>query len=185
LRHLVELHGGTVEARSAGPGKGATFTVRVPQAPVRPGQAGLTDATARSEEFDGLPSLDGLHILVVDNESDARALLRVMLEGCGASVEEATAAHEALECIRRRPPDVLLSDIAMPGEDGYALIRKVRELDGPGRMLPAAALTAFATATDRARALLAGYQAHIPKPVEPSELAAVVAALAGRTVVRG
>jgi signal transduction histidine kinase len=184
VRHLVELHGGTVEARSAGPGRGATFTVRVPQAPVRAGQIELLDEKARSEEFTDLPSLAGLHVLVVDNESDARGLLRVVLEGCGASVEEASAADEALECIRRRLPDVLLSDIAMPGEDGYALIRKVRDLDGPSRTLPAAALTAFATATDRARALLAGYQAHIPKPVEPSELAAVVAALAGRTVVR-
>ena len=183
VRHLVELHGGTVEAKSAGSGLGATFTVRVPLAPVRAGQIELMDEKARTS-FAELPSLAGLRILIVDNEADARGLLRVVLEGCGGVVDEATSAGEALERIRQQPPDVLLSDIAMPGEDGYALIRKVRGLDSPARLLPAAALTAFATATDRARALLAGYQAHIPKPVEPSELAAVVAALAGRTVVR-
>ena len=110
--------------------------------------------------------------------------MRAVLEGCGASVDEAESAAEALRCVQTDRPDVLLSDIAMPGEDGYSLIRKVRSLDGPARMLPAAAFTAYATATDRARALLAGFQAHIPKPVEPSELAAVVAALAGRTVVK-
>jgi signal transduction histidine kinase len=182
VRHLVELHGGTVDASSAGPGEGATFSVRVPLAPIRASQLDVMNGTANA--FADLPSLTGLRILVVDNEGDARVLIRVVLEGCGATVDEATSASAAIDQIRRQVPDVLLSDIAMPGEDGYTLIARVRALDGPARTLPAAALTAFATATDRARALLAGYQAHIPKPVEPSELAAVVAALAGRTVIK-
>ena len=120
-------------------------------------------------------------MLVVDNEPDARALVAAILEGCGAQVRAAASVAEAMTEIQRERPDVLLSDIAMPGEDGYALIRKVRAID---RAMPAAALTAFATAGDRARTLLAGYQAHLPTPLEPSELTAVVATLAGRTVVR-
>jgi signal transduction histidine kinase len=182
VRHVTELHGGTVEARSEGEGRGATFLVRVPLAPIRAGQIQVTDADS-ANGIGELPSLEGISVLIVDNEPDARALMRTVLEETGASVAEAETAQMALESIMRSPPDVLLSDIAMPGEDGYALIRKVRALESPARMLPAAAFTASATAADRARALLAGFQAHIPKPVEPSELAAVVAALAGRTVV--
>ena len=183
VRHLTELHGGTVRAESEGEGRGATFRVQVPLAPLRAGQIELMEAEAVSG-LGELPSLAGLRVLIVDNESDARALMRAVLEGCGAEVDEADGAAAALRALQTRRPDVLLSDIAMPGEDGYTLIRRVRSLDGPARMLPAAAFTAYATATDRARALLAGFQAHIPKPVEPSELAAVVAALAGRTVVK-
>ena len=183
VRHLTELHGGTVRAESAGEGRGATFMVRVPLAPVRAGQLERIEAEAGAALGD-LPSLAGLRVLIVDNEADARGLMRAVLEGCGATVDEAETAAEALAFLQTQCPDVLLSDIAMPGEDGYSLIRKVRSLDGPARMLPAAAFTAYATATDRARALLAGFQAHIPKPVEPSELAVVVAALVGRTVVK-
>jgi signal transduction histidine kinase len=182
VRHLVELHGGTVEASSDGPGQGATFTVTVPVAPLRTDQIVVTAASHIDASIDVTPSLAGLHVLVVDNEADARALVAAILEGCGARVTTAESAAEAMEQIRAQRPDVLLSDIAMPGEDGYELIRKLRLLDRHGPQLPAAALTAFATSGDRARALLAGYQAHLPKPVEPSELAAVVAALAGRTV---
>jgi signal transduction histidine kinase len=179
-RHLVELHGGTIEALSAGPGLGATFLVRVPvsageQSGVPPSAlAGLAD----------LPSLAGLRVLIVDNEPDSRGLMRAVLEKSGAVVDEAGTVDEALGIVGCRRPDVLLSDIAMPAEDGYALIRKVRALEPAGAPLPAAAFTAFATAQDRTRALLAGFQAHIPKPVEPSELAAVVAALAGRTILK-
>jgi signal transduction histidine kinase len=183
VRHLVELHGGTVTASSEGEGRGATFTVTVPVAPARTVES-TTEQLAASEAIGQLPSLAGLRVLVVDNEADARALVATVLERCGARVRTAPSAVEALALIQREPPDVLISDIAMPGEDGYDLIRKVRALDGTARQLPAAALTAFATASDRARALLAGYQAHLPKPVEPSELAAVVAALAGRTVAK-
>ena len=182
VRHLTELHRGTVKAESAGEGRGATFLVRVPLAPLRAGQMELIESEAHA--LGDLPSLANLRVLIVDNEPDARALMRAVLEGCGATVDEAEDAAAALRSVQVQRPDVLLSDIAMPGEDGYSLIRKVRALDGPARMLPAAAFTAYATATDRARALLAGFQAHIPKPVEPSELAAVVGALAGRTVMK-
>jgi len=180
VRHLVELHGGTVEARSEGAGHGATFAISVPVAPLRVTEASLAERSA-DENFDELPSLAGVRVLVVDNEPDARALVSAILEGCGAQVRATASVAEAMTEIERDRPDVLLSDIAMPGEDGYALIRKVRAVD---RSIPAAALTAFATAGDRARTLLAGYQAHLPKPIEPSELTAVVATLAGRTAVR-
>ena len=180
VRHLVELHGGTVEARSEGIGHGAAFLLSVPVAPLRIAEASSVAAPA-DPCLDELPSLAGVRVLVVDNEPDARALVAAILESCGAEVRSTESVAEAMLEIERERPDVLLSDIAMPSEDGYALIRKVRALD---RSVPAAALTAFATAADRARALLAGYQAHIPKPIEPSELTAVVATLAGRTTVR-
>ena len=183
VRHLTELHGGTVKADSPGEGRGATFSVCVPVAPLRAGQLAVVQTSA-PETLSDLPSLAGVHILIVENDVDARALMRAVLEKCGATVEEVENAAEAMAAIQAGAPDVLLSDIAMPGEDGYALIRRIRALEGPVRMLPAAAFTAYATATDRARALLAGFQAHIPKPVEPAELAAVVAALAGRTAVK-
>ena len=184
VRHLVELHGGTVEAHSEGTGKGSTFLVRVPVAPLRAEQVAVLEAERAREGLASVPSLAGIRVLVVDNEPDARGLLRTVLENCGAEVEEAESAAEALDAVIRRRPDVLLSDIAMPSEDGYSLIGRIRALEGPARLLPSAALTAHATAADRTRALLAGYQAHVPKPVDPSELAAVVAALAGRTVVK-
>jgi signal transduction histidine kinase len=184
VRHLVELHGGVVTATSEGEGFGATFTVRVPVAPLRTEQAAITQLHSGDSGLADLPVLTGVHVLVVDNEADARALVATILERCGANVRTAASAAEAIQSIGERRPDVLLSDIAMPGEDGYDLIRRVRVLERGGPALPAAAITAFATATDRARALLAGYQVHLPKPVEPSELAAVVAALAGRTVAK-
>ncbi len=185
VRHLVELHGGTVTAASEGTGRGATFTVSVPFASVRPDAVPPVSDDGRDLGLANLPSIAGLRVLVVDNEPDARELIAAILASRGAQVTTAGSVAEALEAVARNRPDVLLSDIAMPGEDGYELIRKLRMLDGNGPPVPAAALTAFATASDRGRALLAGYQAHIPKPVEPSELAAVVAALAGRTMANG
>ena len=184
VRHLIELHGGVVMATSDGEGLGATFMVRVPVAPLRAEQAAIAQLHTGEPGLAELPVLTGVRVLVVDNEADARALVATILERCGAAVSTASSAAEAIQHIEEKRPDVLLSDIAMPGEDGYDLIRKVRVLERGAPALPAAALTAFATAADRARALLAGYQVHLPKPVEPSELAAVVAALAGRTVVR-
>ena len=185
VRHLSELHGGSVEARQRGRRQGGD---------VHRAGAGCTGAGRRAgsgrrarraiRRLPSSPRSSGITVLVVDNEADTRALVRAILEECGARVIEADGARQALAMIEADTPDVLLSDIAMPGEDGYSLIRKVRALRGPERLLPSAAFTAFATAADRARALLAGYQAHMPKPVEPSELAAVVAALAGRTVAR-
>ena len=184
VRHLVELHGGSVEGRSDGQGCGATFVVKVPMAPARTPSAERGGADESGVKIEDLPRLDALTVVVVDNEADARSLVSAILERCGARVLCADSAATALDLLEREVPDVLLSDIAMPGEDGYQLIRRVRALPDGRRHIPAAALTASATATDRARALLAGYQAHVPKPVEPSELAVVVAALAGRTVVR-
>ena len=127
------------------------------------------------------PSLAGILVLAVDDDADALQLIRRVLEDCGAKVLMATSAREALELLVRDRPDMLLSDIGMPGEDGYELIRKVRAIapDAGGRT-PAAALTAFARAEDRTRALRAGYQTHLAKPVEPAELTAVVASLATR-----
>jgi len=183
VRHLAELHGGSVEARSGGVGQGASFVVTLPVAPARAAQTPPV-VSPSDPALAEMPTLSGLRVLVVEDEADARALVCAVLEGCGAAVVGAGTVQEALEEIERSRPDVLLSDIAMPGEDGYSLIRRVRLLHRSDPPIPAAALTAFATASDRARALLAGYQAHIPKPVEPSELAAVVAALAGRTAVR-
>jgi len=119
-------------------------------------------------------------VLVVDNEADARGLVSAILESRGAEVTAVESAAEALQTIEEHRPDVLLSDIAMPGVDGYGLIREVRRRESPAAPLPAAALTAFAAESDRLRAIDAGYQAHLRKPVEPAELAAVVAALARR-----
>jgi signal transduction histidine kinase len=179
VRHLVELHGGSIHASSEGQGTGATFTVVVPLAPVLTDTASaFEDEDTPAESPENLVSLEGLHVLVVDNEADARSLVSAILQGRGADVTAVESAHEAIEAIRTHRPDVLLSDIGMPGEDGYALIRKVRQLRPTEPLLPAAAVTAYASAGDRAQAILAGYQAHLSKPIKPSELTAVVAALA-------
>ena len=184
VRHLVALHSGTIEAHSAGEGEGATFTVRLPLSPVTAGPGRNDNGDGRSAGISDSPSLEGVHVLVVDNEPDARGLVSAILESRGAIVSVAASASEALDIIRDHRPDVLLSDIAMPGEDGYTFIRKVRRMDGPFTPLPAVALTAFAGEGDRAEALVAGYQEHLSKPVEPARLAAVVAALARRDVVK-
>jgi signal transduction histidine kinase len=183
VRHLVELHGGAIEAHSEGLGRGAAFVVRLPVSPVAPDAEGTPNAREpRSPSaFPEALTLEGIRVLVVDNDADARGLVSAILESRGAEVESVGSTAEAISSIRKRRPDVLLSDIAMPGEDGYSLIRKVRLLDGPDEPLPAAALTAYATPGDRAEAILAGYHAHLPKPIEPTELAAAVAALAGRS----
>ncbi|HEY7497897.1 MAG TPA: response regulator [Vicinamibacterales bacterium] len=180
VRHLVELHGGTISAHSEGAERGATFVVKVPLV-----VAADQPESVKHQPVQELASLDGIRVLVVDNEPDARGLIGAILESCGAEVVTAASAEEALAEIQRRRPDVLLSDIAMPDEDGYSLIRKVRRLAGNEPPLPAAALTAYATARDRAQALLAGYQTHLAKPIEPAELTAVVASLAGRPVLEG
>jgi signal transduction histidine kinase/ActR/RegA family two-component response regulator len=189
VRHLVELHGGTVSADSRGEGRGSTFTVRLPRAaPVhveaaasnKPG--GRNDAshdTPRASSRKETRIVEGVRVLVVDDEPDARQVIRVGLEQRGATVETAASVEEALAALARHgPPDVLLSDIGMPGEDGYSLIGKVRQLpDAAGGNVPAVALTAYARAEDRDRALAAGYHAHLAKPVEPAQLAEVVAQL--------
>jgi len=177
VKHLAELHGGTVLAESAGLGTGATFTLRLPvraaaEAPA-PGHA--ADAGTTPAHF-----LEGLLAVVVDDEQDARDLVRRILETAGARVETASSASEAMDVLSRVTPDVIVSDIGMPGEDGYMLVRRVRAVPGGRGSVPAVALTAFARAEDRKRALLSGFQMHVPKPVEPSELIAVVASVTRR-----
>jgi len=186
VRHLVELHGGSVYATSGGAGHGSTFTVRLPLVAVAKTPVvdePLADyALARpSGEFQ-LPRLDGVRVMVVDDEADARDLLNRALTRCGASVIQAGSADEGVHLFEQSPPDVLISDIGMPGRDGFDFIRQIRELESSAnRTVPAVALTAFARAEDRKRALQAGFQLHIAKPVIPSELLTIVASLAGRT----
>ena len=191
VRHLVELHGGTVSADSRGEGRGSTFTVRLPRTPVPHGEGaacGSPEAPEhRSDEAPRAPTrremriVEGVRVLVVDDEPDAREVIRIGLEQRGATVKTAASVEEALAALARHgPPDVLLSDIGMPDEDGYALIRKVRQLpESDGGTIPAVALTAYARAEDRDRALAAGFQAHLPKPVEPAKLAEAVAEVLG------
>jgi signal transduction histidine kinase/CheY-like chemotaxis protein len=189
VRQLVELHGGTVAVTSEGAGRGATFTVNLPLLLPQPASltahapAQTTAALAPAEpDFASEQELAGVRVLIVDDEADARELFAMTLSGCGAQVWSAASAAEALALLERERPDALLADIGMPEEDGYALITKVRALptEGGGRT-PAAALTAYARAEDRLRALRAGFQVHLSKPVQPAELIAVVANLAGRT----
>jgi PAS domain S-box-containing protein len=186
VRHLVELHGGTVEADSPGEGQGATFVVKLPVVAVYQKEtvAGLVHPSA----VDSLPAydyperLDGLKVLVVEDEADTRELFRAGIGRCGAEVVTAGSAREALAALQETLPDLLISDIGMPGEDGYELIRKVRALPAArGGKIPAIALTAYARTEDRMRALRAGYQMHIVKPVELAELVAVMASLVGRS----
>jgi PAS domain S-box-containing protein len=180
-RHLIELHGGTIEASSAGEGHGSVFTVTVPLLRAAAADAPAPLPAVRAEAWPAHGgSLDGVRVLVVDDESDARDALALVLERCGARVTTAASAAEALVAWRREPHDVLLSDIAMPGEDGYSLIRKIAGARVDGRSLPAAAVTAYATREDRQRALEAGYREHLTKPVDPGILVATVARLAGR-----
>jgi CheY-like chemotaxis protein len=183
VRHLVELHGGTVQVDSPGVGQGATFTVSLPLMAVYQniGDLSCTPAAVNGSEIccETPPTLDGLQVLVVDDEADARELLSTVLKECGAEVKAVASAGEAIAAIEQLQPDVLLSDIGMPGEDGYALIRRVRAIAAQqGKQIPAAALTAYAREEDQKQALSAGFQLHVPKPVNPAELAAVVASLA-------
>lgn len=185
VRHLVELHGGTVTAESPGKGQGATFIVNLPMkaASVQENSPEQPSPLLNCEvDQNCLLSLEGLLVLVVDDELDTRQLLTTILSQYGAEVMAVASTAEALEALPLFHPDVLVSDIGMPQEDGYTLIRKLRTLSQEqGGKTPAVALTAYARAEDRTQALLAGFQLHIPKPVNPAELAAVVANLAGRT----
>ena len=185
VRHLVELHGGAVEAESPGEGLGATFTVSLPATACRDAGPSVGGAQAAPPGGGGkpyeLPSLEGVRVLTVDDEADARKLVAEVLGRCGAEVRAASSAGEAFVLLQAWRPHVLLSDIGMPGADGYVLISRVRALPAElGGGTPAAALTAYAGAEDHARVLSSGYQRHVAKPVEPAELAAVVASLAGR-----
>ena len=182
VRHIVEMHGGTVMATSAGEGQGSVFTLRLPVVEV--GEDGQRMPALSREEggLDESPRLDGVRVLVVEDEADARHLLAAVLQKRGARVFMAASGAEALEMLERDRPDVLLSDIALQDQDGYDLIRKVRSLSAErGGRIPAAALTGYGRLEDRMRALSAGFQLHAAKPVEPAELIAVVASLAGKS----
>lgn len=184
VRHLVELHGGTVRASSEGVGQGATFTVMLPISPIY--QVDATGGRVHPGARDLLPAhdnsdrLDGLSILVVDDEPDTRDLLKKGLEYCGAHVRLAGSASEALAALDASVPDVLISDIGMPEVDGYDLIRRVRELQTDKGRVAAIALTAYTRVEDRLQALRAGYDMHVPKPVELTELVTVAASLTRR-----
>jgi PAS domain S-box-containing protein len=184
VRQLVELHGGTVRAASEGEGKGTTFTVSLPFVNFRRGPTRVERLPPNAGSYLEItcpPSLQGLRVLAVDDEADTREMIRAVLEHCKMEVVTATSASEALEALVQSHPDVLISDLGMPGEDGYALIAKVRALPAErGGLIPAAALTAYVRAEDRVRVLRSGFQLHVPKPLEPNELVAVVANLAGR-----
>jgi signal transduction histidine kinase/ActR/RegA family two-component response regulator len=181
VRHLAELHGGTVHAESPGPGLGSTFTVSLPISPLSSARVACPPPVQRSAPVPHMPCPDelaGAQILIVDDEPDARDLLAAVFAPCQAIVTTAGSAADALEQLQRVRPDVLISDIGMPGEDGYALIQKVRALPAErGGRVPAVALTAYARMEDRTRTLLAGFNMHVPKPVEPAELLVVVASL--------
>lgn len=176
VRHIVELHGGTVRAESDGKGKGATLTVEVPLlAQPRPAEARISQPISPEG-----PRLDGLKVLVVDDEPDTRELIAMILADQGADVTTASSVAEAMKSLLASRPDVLVSDIGMPGEDGYALIRKVRALEDDLARIPAIALTAYARADDARKAFLAGFQMHVAKPIEPAALTAVVFDVGGR-----
>jgi len=190
VRHLIELHGGTIEAASPGQGQGATFIVRLPLQTIQPQiSAPIVKPllAAQTEEnnisVNDILSLEGVRVLVVDDEADIRLLFKIVLEDYAAEVTEAASAQEALSKLTENPGgyDVLLSDIGLPKEDGYALIQQVRQLsDEATRQIPAAALTAYAGYAEYKKALAEGFQMHLAKPVEPPQLLCAVAQLAGR-----
>ena len=177
VRHLVELHGGSVAVQSEGEGQGATFSVHLPVAAAI--RAAERAPAAVSMDGPVARSLSGLRLLIVDDEADAREVMRFMLERGGAQVRTADSAAQALDAIREAQPDLLISDIGMPVEDGYVLVRRLRAMEeGLGRRLPAIALTAYASEEDTRRALAAGFDAHLSKPVDPARLIDIAAGLA-------
>jgi PAS domain S-box-containing protein len=183
VKQLVELHGGNVRVKSGGIGQGATFTVHLPLRAVYadPDEERHTEVTLPGNQPLPEVSLANVHVLVVDDELDARALVKRLLEMAGATVSMAASGSEAMERILARRPDVLVCDIGMPGEDGYSLIRRLRFLEeGQASALPAVAVSAYARSEDRTKAIRSGFQNHLAKPVEPTELVAVVRSLAGR-----
>jgi signal transduction histidine kinase/ActR/RegA family two-component response regulator len=184
VRHLVELHGGSIKADSAGAGEGATFTITLPLAPQSRTQRKKVTGRLRAEEvsqghFTSLPSLDGIKVMLVDDDADTLQVVRAMLDGSKAVVQTAASVSEAMEMLVWYNPHVLVSDLAMPEEDGYSLIRKVRALDAnKGYQIPAIAITSYVRVEDRARALAAGFNMFVPKPLQPEELITAIANLA-------
>jgi two-component system CheB/CheR fusion protein len=185
VRHLTELHGGTVFAESPGVGKGTTITVRLPLVSNERSLSGLTEGELFDLEVnsDDIPKLTGLQILIVDDDIALLEVMTTMLEDYGVQVTAASSASQAMDAIAANPSmyDVLLCDLAMPGQDGYTLMRQIRALSAEqGGQIPAAALTAYVREEDRLKALKAGFQMHIAKPVAPNHLALMIAKLAGR-----
>ena len=183
VRHIVELHGGVVRAESAGESRGAIFMVDLPVAPTVSGEVAPVPARHRDDSAaDVRPvSLRGVRVLIVDDEADARELMRMILRSSGADVTAAANAEEALEQVEQWRPDILVSDIGLPGDDGYVLIQKLRQRQGDyGRSMPALAVTAYARAEDRTRALSAGFQLHVAKPLEPADFVAAIARLVSK-----
>jgi CheY-like chemotaxis protein/two-component sensor histidine kinase len=180
VRHLVELHGGTVQAESEGEDMGAIFTVRLPLH--RNTDYAVENTESVFEEVDNQDTLlAGVQILLVDDQADVREFFSFALEQCGATVTTAASAIEALEVLARSKPDVLLSDIGMPQIDGYMLLRQIRKwLPEQGGQIPAIALTAYAGEIDQNQAIAAGFQKHIPKPADAAQLAQAIAQLLGR-----
>jgi signal transduction histidine kinase/ActR/RegA family two-component response regulator len=177
VRQIVELHEGTVRADSSGLGKGATFTVRLPIVTAPRAQ----ELRSRADETPAptLERLDGLHVLIVEDNVDGRELMSMMIEQAGAKVTGAASVREAFEALESLQPDALVSDIGLPDEDGYSLIRRLRAREAErGGFLPAVAMTGFVRTEDRARILAAGFQIHVPKPIHPAELRAAIAAVA-------
>jgi len=191
VKHIVEAHGGTVRAESEGEGKGSTFIVLLPIRAVRveeelmaPATGGGSDRELRRMEISDASSLvrlEGIRVLLVDDEADARRLLERVLQHAGAKVLLASSAREALDILSKITPTVMVSDLGMPEEDGLDLIRQVRGRGLHPSNLPAVALTAFASKDAERAALAAGFQVHVSKPVDPNDLTAVIATLTGRT----
>jgi PAS domain S-box-containing protein len=179
VRHLVHLHGGTVRAESPGQGLGATFVVQLPVVGAEE-PAGVEDKSERAQDT-GVASLDGVRVLVVEDDRECRELLQVILETAGARVTAASSARDAMDTLTRFQPDVLVSDIGMPGEDGFGLIQKVRALDGPIAKIPALALTGYAQSAGSDALMPERFQRIALKPIDPQELVVIVAALASNT----
>jgi CheY-like chemotaxis protein len=184
VRHLVELHGGTIEASSEGIGRGSTFSVRLPVLIARyqtrkPVEALPALVMVPEPENPGVPTdLTGISVLLVEDNEDSRTIVTKILEKHGATVRAVGNAPAALQAVAAKQPDVIVSDVEMPGEDGYSLMRTIRAMDTPARNVPAIALTAYARGTDRLTALEAGFQMHMAKPVEAIELVAAVKSVA-------
>jgi signal transduction histidine kinase/CheY-like chemotaxis protein len=183
-KQLTEMHGGTIEAASAGPGQGATFRLKLPLMIVQPGRDGVERVHPRSLSAGGpipVGDLRGLHVLAVDDDADALSLVAELLESAGARVSTAPSAAEAMRRLDAEPPNVLVADLGMPLTDGFQLIAQVRRHANPiVRRIPAAALTAYARSDDRVKALRAGFQIHLAKPIDPTELITAIAAMVKR-----
>jgi CheY-like chemotaxis protein len=185
VRHLTELHGGSIHVSSEGEGQGTTFVVKLPlmvsQTTARNNDCAHPAVEEKALTADCPPQLGGVRALVVDDDADSREVVAAILAQCEVEVRTAASASEALAILTAWRPDVLVSDIEMPEANGYALIQRVRTLEPEdGGRIPAVALTAYTRIEDRLRALAAGFQMHVPKPVDPAELVTIVASLAGR-----